>query len=167
MQLNGITVSQHQQLDNYSCIPMSVELVLKLLGRIPTDNYDLQHEWRNRTNGSFAQFDGRTIAGVKFRLQFSLARDDKFPLDDLFKTIENELAANRYVIVSLAVSGGWHMFVIYEQLPSGEFRAVSKIPGRAETLVAEQVKTIVRKMKGTDILTYEVLDVPPCNENLI
>jgi hypothetical protein len=165
VQLETNIVSQHQQLDNYSCIPMSVELVLKLLGRISTDNYDLQREWRNRTDGSFAAFDGRTIAGVKFRLQFSLARDDKFPLEDLFKTIENELAANRYVIVSLAVSGGWHMFVLYEQLPSGEFRAVSKIPSRTEMLIANQVRTAIRQMKGTDILTYEISNVSSGSEN--
>jgi hypothetical protein len=156
MQLDTTIVSQHQQLDDYSCIPMSVELVLKLLGRVPADYYELQEEWRNRTDGSFAAFDGRTVAGVRFRLQFSLARDDKFPFDDLFRTIEGELAAGRFVIISLAMPGGWHMFVIHEKLPSGEFRAVSRIPRRTETLVNDQVRRVVRQMKGTDILTYEI-----------
>jgi hypothetical protein len=157
MQLDTTIVSQHQQLDDYSCIPMSVELVLKLVGRVPVDYYGLQREWRNRTDGSFAAFDGRTISGVRFRLQFSLARDDKFPLDDLFRTIEGELAIGRFVIISLAMPGGWHMFVIHEMLPSGEFRAVSRSPHRREILVTEQVRGIVRQMKGTDILTYEIV----------
>jgi hypothetical protein len=155
MQLDSTIVSQHQQLDDYSCIPMSVELVLKLLGRVPADYYDLQREWRNRTDGSFAAFDGRIVSGV--RPQFSLARDVKFPLDDLFRTIEGELAAGRFAIISLAMPGGWHMFVIHEKLPSGEFRAVSKLRRPAATVVTEELRAIVRQMKGTDILTYEIV----------
>jgi len=154
-QLDDKIVSQHQQLDDCSCIPMAVELVLKLLGRVPADFYGLQLEWHNRKDGSFDAFDGRTISGVQFRLQFRLPRDDRFPLDDLFLTIENELKAGRYVIVSLAMpGGGWHMFVIHERLPSGEFRAVSRVHGRTETLIIDQVREIVKGMNGTDILTY-------------
>ena len=158
MHLDAAIVSQHRQLDTYSCIPMSVELVLKLLRRVPADYYDLQREWGNRTDGSFGPFDGRTIKGVRFRLQFSLARDDKFPLDDLFRTIEEELAAGRFIIVSLAMpGGGYHMFIVYDKLPSGEFRAVSRIQGRPETLVADQIRAMIRQVKGTDILTYEII----------
>jgi hypothetical protein len=157
MNLDTTIVNQHQQLDNFSCIPMAVELVLKLLGRVPCDYHNLQHEWSNRTDGSFAVFDGRVIAGVRFRRQFGLARDDRFPLDDLFRTIEAELATGRFVIISLAVPGGWHMFVIHEKLTSGEFRAVSRIPGRTDILVTESIRATVCQMKGTDILTYEVV----------
>lgn len=155
MQLNTAIVNNHQQLDNFSCIPMSVELVLKLIGRVPIDYYDLQREWQNRTDGSFAAFDGRVINGVRFRLQFSLQRDDKFPFEDLFRTIKEELAAGRFVIISLAVQGGWHMFVVFEMLPSGEFRAISKIPHRPG-IIADGIRAIVQKMKGTDILTYNI-----------
>ena len=136
---------------------MSVELVLKLLGRVPPDFYDLQKEWNNRKDGSFAQFDGRTVAGLCFHMQFSLPRNENFPLADLFKTIEDELAANRFVIVSLATPGGWHMFVICDKLPSGEFQAVSRIPRDPRTLLVEQTRAMIQNMKGTDILTYEVV----------
>jgi hypothetical protein len=152
MNLDTSIVSQHLQLDHFSCIPMSVELVLKLLGRVHADFYNLQREWRNRTDGSFALFDGRTIAGVRFRLHKDL------PLDDLFRTIEEELAAGRCVIVSLPSKfRGSHMWVIHEKLPSGEFRAVSKkSKGSAEIDVEEQVRAIVRRINGTHILTYEI-----------
>jgi len=157
MQIDHQAVTQHKQLDNCSCIPMSVELVLKLLGRVPADYYALQQQWANRTDGSFAAFDGRTLSGVRFKARFTLARDEQFPLDDLFRTIEAELNAGRFVIVSLQVPGGWHMFVIYAQLPSQEFRALSKFPGRTEVIGCDRVRALIREMKGTDILTYEIV----------
>jgi hypothetical protein len=87
-----------------------------------------------------------------------LARDDKFPLDELFHTIEGELEAERFTIISLVSPGGYHMFVIHEKLASGEFRAVSKLPSWKEIyVVSEQVRAVVRQMKGTDILTYEII----------
>ena len=49
------------------------------------------------------------------------------------------------------------MFVIHEMLASGEFKAVSRIPRRPEILVTEKIRELVRKMKGTDILTYEII----------
>jgi hypothetical protein len=154
MTLDPKIVAAHTQLDDYSCIPMSVEYVLKLAGKVPPDYFDLQQAWHNKTTGSFADFDKREIAGVRFHLQFSLARDGSFPVDDLFRTIETELAADRYVIISLAVQGGWHMFVIHEKLPDGEFDAVTKLKG-GQNIITKQVRAIVRKMRGTDILTYE------------
>jgi hypothetical protein len=44
MKLDTTIVINHQQLDDFSCIPMAVELVLKLLSRVPADYYDLQRE---------------------------------------------------------------------------------------------------------------------------
>jgi len=157
MQLNPNVLHSHRQLDQYSCIPMSVEFVLKLLGRVPLDYFDLQREWQNRTDGSFALFDGRVIAGLRFRVRFALPRDEHFPLDELFDTIESELPAPRYVIISLAVNGGWHMYVVHEVLPNGGFGAISKAL-TGETLVTKQVREIVRGMKGTDILVYELFE---------
>ncbi len=154
MTLNPKIVAAHTQLDDYSCIPMTVEYILKLVGKVPHDYFELQQAWQNKTTGSFADFDNREIAGVRFHIRFSLARDEHFPLDDLFHTIESELAAGRYVIISLAVPGGWHMFVIYDQLPNGEFRASSKLKGGRD-ISTDQVRSVVSQMRGTDILTYE------------
>jgi hypothetical protein len=156
--LDNALLSRHAQLDEYSCIPMCVELVLKLMGRVAPGYFELQQEWQNRRDGSFGSFDGRVIEGIRFQHGYAVPRDEKFPLDGLFLEIERELAEGRYVIISLVSSGGWHMFVIHERLPSGEFRAVSKRHGGSETLVVEDVREVVSQMKGTDILTYRVLD---------
>ena len=39
-------VDQHEQKSRNSCVPSSVEIVLKLLGRVKLDYYDLQKGWK-------------------------------------------------------------------------------------------------------------------------
>jgi hypothetical protein len=69
------------------------------------------------------------------------------------------------VIVSLAVPSltnpgetDYHNYAIQRRLPNGEFQAVTK--GRTPEQI-DNVKEIVRKMKGTDILMYEA-EAPTC-----
>jgi len=157
MNLNKSALEAHKQIYPVSCIPMAVELVLKQLGRVPTHFFDLQNQWKNKTNGSFGDFDGKTIAGVTFHLRFNLSRNDQFPLDDLFAAIEAELRAGRFVIVSLAVAAGWHMHVIYGQDSDGDFLAVTK-NGYGQTEYIESIKRVVTAMKGTDILVYDPIE---------
>ena len=149
-----VKVDEHRQLYGWSCIPMSVELVLKLLGREPGEYFDLQRAWQNRKDGTFTDFDGRTIAGVTFRRQFFLPRDARFPMDSLFATIDSELDAGRYVIVSLWWRSAYHMFVIVDRTPGGDYRAVSKAGD--VTMEVSNVKARVRAIMGTDIMTYSV-----------
>ncbi len=147
-------VDAHEQRYGMSCIPMSIEMVLKLLGRVPADYYELQTPWKEKADGNFRNFNGKTIQGVTFHQQFDLPRSGEFPLAKLFDTIDRELKAGRLVIVSLASGSGWHMYVIYDEDAEGDFLAVSKIGKR--TIEASQVKKTISKMKGTDILTYEL-----------
>ena len=149
---NRQTVDKHQQLYDMSCIPMSIELVLKLLERVPASYYDLQNPWKNKSDGNFSNFDGKTIAGLTFHKQFGLERNEQFPSDKLFETIDKELKAGRFVIVSLASGSGWHMYVIYDEDSDGDFLAVSK--AGAKTLEARHLKSTIKQMQGTDILTY-------------
>jgi imidazolonepropionase-like amidohydrolase len=151
---NRQIIDDHKQLYNMSCIPMSVEMVLKLLERAPVSYYKLQKPWKNKADGSFRNFDGKTFEGVTFHQQFALARGDRFPLARLFETIDGELKAGRFVIVGLASGPGWHNWVIYDEDKEGDFLAVSKAGGK--TLEATHVKEIITKMKGTDIGTYEL-----------
>lgn len=146
-------VDRHAQIYLASCIPSSVEIVLKLTGRVPPDFFELQEEWKNKTDGSFANFDNVTIAGLTFRRQYALPRDRRFPLRDLFAAIDSELDAGRYVIVGLR-SGkhSFHNWVIVERVAGGEYRAVSK-NGR-DTMEITNTRAIIRRMKGTDIGTY-------------
>jgi hypothetical protein len=145
-------VDAHRQKYDMSCIPMSIELVLKLLGREPAGYFELQEAWKNKTDGNFIDFDGRTIAGLTFHQQFDELRTNDFPTEDLFKTIDSELDHNRYVIVSLDVTAGYHMYVIVGRAATGEYHAVSENKDTALTIT--NVKARIREMKGTDILTY-------------
>jgi hypothetical protein len=153
-------VDEHKQLFDSSCVPMTVELVLKLTGRKPVDFFKLQEAWKNKTDGSFGDFDEKTLAGLTFHRQFTHPRGNDFPLNRLFATIDRELDAGRYVIVSFQSGAhSWHMHVIYGKSADGEFVAITKSGSKASgarTIVVKNVKEIVRKMKGTDILTYEV-----------
>ena len=157
--LNEDVLAKHRQLESplgSLCIPMVVEFVLKLEGKIPSDDFRLQNNWKESQKANFSEFDGKAIEGLKFKRQFSEPRGDKFPLDELFSTIEQELASRRYVMISLAVEGGnWHNYVIYNRLPNGEFEAVTK--GRTPERI-RNVKEQVLKMQGTDILTYEHIE---------
>jgi hypothetical protein len=78
-------IGSHRQLYRYSCIPSAVEIVLKLLGRVDTNYYELQNEWDNREDGSFKDFDERVVEGLTFRLVNNL------PFEKLFDTIDQEL----------------------------------------------------------------------------
>ena len=157
-------VDEHRQLFDSSCIPMTIEMVLKLTGRQPADFFKLQEAWRNKTDGNFRDFDGKTVSGLTFHQQFSLPRNADFPLKRLFATIDKELNAGRYVIVSLkSGANAWHMHVIYGKDASGDFVAITKSGSKAtgaKTVVVKHVKEMIGKMQGTDILTYEVKRTP-------
>src|SRR4051794_12277758 len=58
-----LTVDEHKQISDFSCIPMSLEMVLKLEHRKPIDFFDLQKAWNNSKDGTLGYFDGTTIAG--------------------------------------------------------------------------------------------------------
>lgn len=147
-------IDAHRQIYGLSCIPSAVEMVLKLIGRVPEDYYDQQNEWKNKTDGSFHNFDGKTLAGVTFRSSFWEPHGPAFPLDRLFDTIERELKAGRFVIVGLACPGGTHDWVIYDADAKGDFLPVSK--GGERTMEDNHVRRTITQMQGTDIGTYDV-----------
>ena len=152
--LNQDVLDVHKQCSQMTCIPMAVEFVLKLLGKIPTDSFELQRAWIDGRR-DFREFDGKTIEGVRFKSHSTPPdRGDDFPLEELLSTIEQEFGAGRYVVISLPANGNYHNWIIYNQLPNGEFEAVTK--GREPDRI-NNVREIVRDMKGTDILTYEDL----------
>lgn len=146
-------IHQHSQINMSSCIPSGIEMILKLNCKVDSNFYNYQQIWGNKTDGSFGNFDNLVINGLRFSHKFNLPRNNNFPLADLFQTINDELTQNRYVLVSL-VSGQnmWHIYVISEKLPNGEFKAYSKIDDR--TLVVSNVKEFITNMKGTDIMVY-------------
>lgn len=147
-------VNNHNQIFESSCIPSTVEMVLKYCKVVGSDFYDLQQDWKNKIDGSFLNFDKTELYGVTFSHQFGLPRDANFPMDSLFQTIESELKAGRKVIISIPSDMGWHMFVVHKQTADGEFVSYSK--QASHTLILRNTKEIVRKVNGTDIMTYSV-----------
>ncbi len=145
-------VNNHNQIFQLSCIPSAVEMVLKYYKVVGFDFYDLQNEWKNKTDGSFRDFNNKKLYGITFFQKFVLPRDATFPIDSLFQTIENELKSGRKVIISLPSDTGWHMFVICKQTPDGEFVSYSKLG--THTLILRNTKEIVKKSNGTEIMTY-------------
>lgn len=152
------TVSSHRQVFFSSCIPSSIEMILKYNNKIGLNDFSIQNAWREKNDGTFGNFDGKTINGIKFRHQFANPRGRSFPFDDLYKTISNELASGRKVIISL-VSGQnmWHIWVIDKKSESGDFIAYSRDYNITYPLVVTGIKNIVKSMQGTDIITYTVL----------
>ena len=151
-------IDQHQQISNVTCIPSAVEMVLKLLGKVETDYCDLQNRW---TIGSFANFDGQTVSGVTFQRINLAERSPTFPFDQLFRIIDQELASDRYVIVSLfgmsSEGPSFHAYVIFdEDRVHNDYFAVTKasLNGRYVTQFDENIKERVRRIQGTDILVY-------------
>jgi hypothetical protein len=148
-------LSAHKQLYFLSCVPMSVELVLKLLNKLPLNEFPFQVLLGPAKSGGFVQYDGKTHYGVTFKREFTQSRTPSFPLAALFEKMRGEIAARRFVVVSLDNGeGGYHMYVVHSYIPStGEFETVSKDSMGHELRIAD-VKSRITKMQGTDILPY-------------
>lgn len=142
-----------------SCIPANVEMVLKLTGHEPVNYFKLQDAWSTKTDGNFADFDGKTIAGLTFHHRFKDKRDKDFPLKRLFSVIDKELSSGRYVIISLqSGKNAYHMHTIYGKDADGDFVAITKSGSKAsgaKTVVVPHLKELITQMEGTDILKYE------------
>lgn len=144
-------IDKHIQKYEISCIPSAVEMILKLIEKIPVDSFDLQDDWQNKQDGSFGDFNEQTICGVTFKQEFTEPRGNNFPMDGLFERIDQELQDGRFVCVSLCSTGGWHMYIIHGKI-SNEYASFSK--RGQQTIEENNVLQIITQMKGTDILTY-------------
>lgn len=150
-------IHQHRQLELPSCVPSSVEMVLKLTRSVPSSYFELQQAWGNKLDGSFRDFDGRTIAGLTFSQRFTQPRGSRFPLAELFAAIDAELEKDRYVIIALssgrsAFHNWFHNWVIVQRTADDEYTAVSK--SGEETVVLHDAKARLTRIKGGDIGVY-------------
>jgi len=48
MNFDKSLIDNHEQKYQCSCIPSAVEMVLKLIGKVGTDYYELQESWDNK-----------------------------------------------------------------------------------------------------------------------
>ena len=146
-------VQQHKQLYNMSCIPSAVEMVLKYNKKVNSNYYELQNSWKEKADGTFQDFDNKTIYGLKFTRQFNLPRSNDFPIDSLFKTIDNEIVAGRIVIISLPSGQNmYHMYLLDHKTDT--YLGYSRGYNQDEVLKLDNIKGFVKAMGGTDILTY-------------
>lgn len=147
-------IDKHSQLYPASMIPSAVEMILKLNNKVPFDYFDNQKMWRNNMSGNFINFDSISIKGIRFNHKFSLKRGDSFPIDQLFSTIDQELAEKRFVMISLKKDNHWSVHIIYGKTGNDEYVAFTK--AGKKTMFERRVKEIVKQMKGTDIMIYSV-----------
>ena len=147
-------VNNHNQIFAPSGIPSAIEMVLKYCKAVDFNFYDLQLKWQNRTDGSFCDFDKKKIHGITFSQRFNLPRDESFPMDSLFQTIDNELKSGKKVIISLHVETGWSIFVVHKKTPDGELVSYSKLG--SHTTILRNTKEIVKKSNGTEIMIYNI-----------
>jgi hypothetical protein len=155
MDIDIMIVVNHVQRFEYSCIPSAVEMVLKLSGLVGQEYYELQTAWRPDTNLDFRAYNGSVFEGLSFQRQFGIPPSPQFPINELFEMIDRELSLNHFVIISLAVNGGWHMYVIFEKLADDYVAFTKTVLNGHQTLLISNVKEIVRQMEGTDILIYQ------------
>lgn len=154
-------IDAHKQISKYSCIPSGVEIVLKLLGKVNTEYYDLQKAWRRKygdnSSGSFIDFNGCTIKGLTFKCKFhNYPRNAGFPFEKLFHTIDDELATDRYVLVSLKVfPPNYHIYLICDK-NNDDYIAYSKGSNNKTIEYTGRVKAKIQEMQGTDILIYSM-----------
>lgn len=154
MNFDKSIIDAHQQKDRFSCIPSAIEMILKLLGIVDENYYELQIDWNNRPDGGFHDFHGRHIEGLTFEHKFGFTRDSNFPLKELFQTIDGELASGRYVIISLPTETNYHMYVVYEN-KNKDYFAFSKDRNNKTVYLNGEIKNLVCSMQGTDILVYK------------
>ncbi|UYQ93818.1 hypothetical protein MKQ68_01750 [Chitinophaga horti] len=152
------TAEKHRQRYQSSCIPSSVEMILKYNNKVNADFYDFQNAWQNKNTGTFGDFDGKTIKGITFTHQFKNPRSPQFPFDKLFQTIDAELKAGRKVIVSLQSGAAmWHIWIIDSATKNGDYLCYSRdFYDNGQVLETRETKQWIRNMQGTDILTYRV-----------
>jgi hypothetical protein len=145
-------LNNHSQINANSCVPMSIELALKLMGKVNYDYFDLQNEDPLRKN--FKLFDNCKISGVKFSHHYNYNRDDKFPIDNLIEDIKSEIDNDKFVICAYGSNNLYHGYVIYGY-DENELFAITKYhegPSEFYPEFINDMTTRLKKINGSDIL---------------
>ena len=174
--LNIDGISNHVQLFSNSCIPMSVECILKLEQIIPMNDFRFQNDADKRGKaewidsiGAIQKPCGKTMLISR---QFEHERNDYFlanHFNELFETIDEELKNGRFVVICLMprtdgcegsdftlYNGDFHMYIIYGINEIQKTYAILDFDFNRELITYQNVDLInwVRTMKGTAIYTY-------------
>lgn len=131
---------------------MSVELVLKLMGEVNDDYFDLQKE--DPLKRDFKLFNNLEISEVKFSHDYDLPRGENFPIEGLIKDIKSEIDNDRYVICTDGSNNLFHAYVIYGY-DNNELFAITKYhqgPSENHPEFINDMATRIKNINGSDIL---------------
>ena len=157
LNLNPVVLNGHIQLYPNSCVPMAIELVLKLMNKVAIDYYELQKEKCNVSRWG-GDFNNRIFSGTQINLEFDIDRGPNFPLNELFEKISSELDSGRFVNCAVKPDGSssYHAYIIYGINDEGEFLGIS-IDYEKSPEYINDMKARLTKEQGSDILTFKNL----------
>jgi hypothetical protein len=167
-------IQEHNQMYEQSCVPMSVEFIVKLVDPSKIPYYDEQHRYPDGKCWG-KNFDNKKINNITFHHWFFGDRHT-YLLDPLFVKMKEELDNNRYVQLSLVsewktdsfgtflldgqghkIPNCFHCWVVFQYDETGEFHGVTKYFNNRQPKQPSYTFTIreqLIEMGGTDILTY-------------
>lgn len=153
--LNEEVLKNHKQKYANSCVPMAIELVLKLMGKMDIDDYSLQDEKGDKSRGGI-DYNLKIKNGVEISLDFDILRGPTFPLEQLFEKITQELDEGRFVNCACRdkVWQNFHAYVIYGY-QDDEFLAISTDLNLPEVYFIDNMKSRLKDNKGSDLLTFK------------
>ncbi len=168
IKLNQTIVRGHQQLYPDSCVPMSVEFVVKLVDPTQLQYYDQQHQYPNGTIGG-QHYNNQILNNIQFTHlypQSSHPRGQNFPLPELFRIMKYEIDHNRFVQLGLksgviidlngVVTGTlYHGWVVYGYDNQGEFLGVTRYHHHNNPIFSQTIRQDITTLQGTDILIWD------------
>lgn len=168
MGINFNIIKLHKQIAQNSCVPMSVECVLKLTGIVRPDFFEFQNDPQKIGTSNWVKgfMYPEEKPKVLFNRQFlptdlgqSENRGDYFMSNlfhKLFDTIDKELENKRFVIITLDSGPNYHNYIVYDRENDSTYKLLTFFHGNPNPFTSSvNLKQRVSQMGGTDILTYE------------
>lgn len=157
LNLDADVLRNHIQKYSKSCVPMGIELALKLMGQAEINYYEIQDEKGDNPSSGW-DFNGKIYRGTRVNQEFPIVRGATFPLDDLFNRIIEELNAGGYVHCAWKEhpTDPYHAFIIYGY-EGDELLAVTKYHNNSNVRYVNDMKRKLTDIQGSDILTFTIV----------
>ncbi len=169
MSLDIQKATGHQQILPDSCIPMSVELVLKLTGLMSQDDFSLQNDpkkvgtsdWVKNPQFQYPTDNPKVIFNREY-LNKDIGKPDHTDealaenLEPTLTTIDTELENGRYPIISVRSGPNTtHNIVIYGKIDDDSYKTITFHYGHGVLDQPENIRQKITERKGTDLITYK------------
>jgi hypothetical protein len=165
-------IELHKQNVWNSCVPMSVELVLKLIGLLDPAVTPLQDDpkkigtsdWIKRPQFKFPHENPKIIFDREY-LNVDKNEPDHTDealqknLEPTLKTIDTELQSGRYPIISVRTSSddSTHNIVVYGKIDDDNYKTITFHYQSGVLNQPENLRQKIIERKGTDLITYKFL----------